>query len=263
MLVRGGEIAIPPESYVWPAVARGFSKWRFSGWETVTSRVVDAFRASEFRMSESSLALIKANAVALPQLQRSLASILNLIYETYCDMNGYSGRRWGDKTPFNILDISVLEDIFPAAQYVHIVRDPRAVALSIVKAAQSSPGIRERSFDDAANRWVRSVRNAEALGRSVGNERYYQLRYEDLVRAPEPELRKLCAFLGQAYSSAMLSFYEGASALGDVPAQSHHARVQQPLDPDRSDSWRDEIAAADRATVDTITSQYRHRFGYA
>jgi hypothetical protein len=263
MLVRGGEIAIPPESYVWPAVARGFSQWRFSDWEAVTSHVVDAFEASEFRIAGSSLALIKAKAVALPEERRSLASILNLIYETYCDLNGYSGRRWGDKTPFNILDISVLQDIFPAAQYVHIVRDPRAVSLSIVKAAQNAPGIRERSFDHAAKRWVRSVRNAEALGRRVGNKRCYQLRYEDLVRAPESELLKLCTFLGQTYSSAMLSFYEGTSALGDVPTQSHHARVQQPLDASRSESWRDEISPADCAAVDAITSKYRERFGYA
>lgn len=29
MLIHSGQIAIPPESYVWPAVARGFSTWRF------------------------------------------------------------------------------------------------------------------------------------------------------------------------------------------------------------------------------------------
>ena len=41
MLVQGGEIAIPPESYVWPSIARGYAKWRYSSWQTVTDQVVD------------------------------------------------------------------------------------------------------------------------------------------------------------------------------------------------------------------------------
>ena len=168
----------------------------------------------------------------------------------------------GDKTPFNILDIRVLEPIFPAAQYIHVVRDPRAVALSYVKAARTSPGIREGTFAKSAQRWNESVQNARGLSARVGNRRYSEVRYEDLVRAPEKELHKICQFLGQTYTPSMLSFQEGASKLGDVPAHAHHAKVKEPLDPSRCEGWANEISPSDRKTVDEITSGYRRLFGY-
>jgi protein-tyrosine sulfotransferase len=262
MLVHGGEIAIPPESYVWPAIARGYAHWRYSSWRTVTDQVVDAFTRSEFALSSLDRSLMKARAQELPGLQRSLASILNIIYESHCRLSGFAGRRWGDKTPFNILDIGVIQPIFPAAQYIHIVRDPRAVALSYVKAARTSSGIRETTFADSARRWRVSVRNARALRTRVGSRRYCELRYEDLVRAPEEELRRICQFLGEAYTPAMLSFDEGANKLGDVPSQAHHAKVRTPLDPSRCNGWASEISRPDRETVDEITSGYRQLFGY-
>ena len=262
MLVRGGEVAIPPESYVWPTIARGYSRWRYSPWITVVEYVVDAFQRSEFGLSPSDLSSIKRHAMALAQKERSLAAVLNLIYESYCNLNGFSGRRWGDKTPLNVLDIRAIEGIFPASQYIHIFRDPRAVALSTVKAARTSPGIRESTFADSARRWTNSVRNARALGRRVGSKRYHEVRYEDLVSRPEEVLTNVCRFLGQSYTREMLSFYEMADMLGDVPAHSHHARIYTPVDPGRSKDWEQEISKSDKATVDCITSRYRLMLGY-
>ena len=70
------------------------------------------------------------------------------------------------------------------------------------------------------------------------------------------------SFLGKPTRPQMLSFQEGASKLGDVPAQVHHAKVKEPLDPGRCEGWINEISVPDRKTVDEITSKYRHLFGY-
>jgi hypothetical protein len=262
MLVHGGEIAIPPESYVWAAVARGFSRWRYSSWEAAVPRIVNAFKASDFAFSEPDFEEIRQKALDLPQHRRSLASALDLIYEKYCELNGFLGRRWGDKTPLNILDIRVIESIFPIAQYVHIVRDPRAVALSTVKASGISSRIRERNFAEAADRWHRSIRNARALQKRVGRESYYELKYEDLIRHPEAELARLCQYLDQSYSPAMLSFFEGATKLSDVVAQAHHAQVLRPLDVSRLDAWAGEISREDQKLVELMTAKYGKQLGY-
>jgi hypothetical protein len=263
MLIQGGELAIPPESYVWSAVARGFSRWRFSSWENVTNSVIDAFGGgSDFGFSKADVQLIKSRAEALPSERRSLAAVIDLIYRSYCELNGFSVDRWGDKTPLNILGIRMIEDIFPSAQFVHIVRDPRAVALSIIKAAELSSRIREQSYAQAAERWNKSVRNARALALRVGPKRYFEVRYEDLVRSPQRELQRVCAFLRLSYVPAMLAFHEGASKLGDLTVHRHLERVGQPLDAARSDAWKDSIAPDDRLTVERITLRYRGMFGY-
>ena len=49
--------------------------------------------------------------------------ILSAIYRTYAIAQGKE--RWGDKTPFNVCDLSELKRVFPQAKFVHIVRDGR------------------------------------------------------------------------------------------------------------------------------------------
>ena len=260
MLVAGGEIGIPPESYVCPSLARRFARWRFAKWQFVARQVVRSFEGSDFGFTNEILGGIEAEAIRLPN--PSLAAALNLVYVTYCNLNGLAGRRWGDKTPLNILDIRVIEDIFPAAQYVHIVRDPRAVALSIVEAARTSSRIREKTLSAAAERWNKSVRNARALEKRIGRGRFHEVKYEALVQNPEAELSRLCRFLGLQFKPEMLSFYHTADRLGDVPILSHHAQVLKPLDPARAHSWRHKITASDRTTVERMTARYRREFGY-
>ncbi len=43
-------------------------------------------------------------------------------------------KTWGDKTPHYVLDIHTLREIFPAAKFIHIIRDGRDVCLSQLKA---------------------------------------------------------------------------------------------------------------------------------
>jgi hypothetical protein len=263
MLIQGGELAIPPESYVWSDVARDFSRWRFFSWKDVTNPVIEAFgNGSDFGLSDPDVQLIKSRAHALPYERRSLASLIDLIYRTYCEINSFSVSRWGDKTPLNILGIRMIEDIFPLAQYVHIVRDPRAVALSIMKAAELSPRIRERSYAQAADRWNISIRNARSLAQRIGPKRYLEVRYEDLVHNPERELGHICTFLRLSYNPAMLAFHESASRLGDLAMHRHLKRVGQPLDATRSDAWKHSISPGDRLTVERLTVRYRKLFGY-
>lgn len=262
MLVHSGQVAIPPESYVWPAIARGFSRWRFLSWEIAASRIVGAFEGSDFGLTRSDLDQITSAAIALPASRRSLASVLDVIYRYYCELRNLAGRRWGDKTPLNILDIRMIENIFPSAQYVHIVRDPRAVSLSIMTAAKASPGIREKSIAEAADRWNKSVRNARSLNKRIGANRYIEIRYECLLADPERELRRLCKFLNISYNDVMLSFHEGSTKLGDVTIMPHLQRVGQPLDPARSAAWRNTISYEDRVTVERVTRRYRELAGY-
>ncbi|HLF56974.1 MAG TPA: sulfotransferase, partial [Thermoanaerobaculia bacterium] len=62
---------------------------------------------------------------------RSFAEVVDRIYGELARREG--ARRWGDKTPGYALHIATLAEIFPAAQFVHIVRDGRDVALSLVR----------------------------------------------------------------------------------------------------------------------------------
>jgi hypothetical protein len=255
MLIRGGEIVIPPESYVWPALMDEFYSMRWRPWDEFADWALDKFRQSDFGLTDEELAGIKSQARALKT--RSLASVIDTVYRHFAHE-----RRWGDKTPYNTLHLSKIERLFPKAQYIHIVRDPRAVTLSHVKASEVSPTIKKTTFEQSAERWCISVQNARRLARQVGPSRYFEVRYEDLVVEPEHRLQRVCAFARLTYSPAMLTFHEDAASLGDVARLEHHAKVRTPLDAARCDAWRHDMPRDAFAVVTELTAGLRSLFGY-
>ena len=56
----------------------------------------------------------------------------------------------------------------------------------------------------AVEKWPRYIRTARAARSSLGSDRYYEIRYEDIVRRPEPSLRGLLEFLNEPWSTAVL-----------------------------------------------------------
>jgi hypothetical protein len=115
---------------------------------------------------------------------------------------------WGDKSPAYIRHIELLFEHFPDARIVHLVRDVRDHCVSIRKA------------------WSKDVRRAAYLwGRDVGKahrlcqadpDRCLQLRYEDLLRSPEEQMRRLCGFLSIDFVEAMTRLNRPVEHLGDA-----------------------------------------------
>jgi len=119
--------------------------------------------------------------------------------------------RWADKSPDYALMLDYIDTLYPDAQVVHIVRDPR----DVIESWRHFYG--PRSLKRAAQSWVRYVRAAHDFSRSQPEHRAAEIRYEDLVRQPEPTLRKLFAWLGEPWDDAVLRFDEHKHTLAGGP----------------------------------------------
>jgi hypothetical protein len=104
----------------------------------------------------------------------------------------------GDKTPMHTLAVEDLNRLYPAARFIQIVRDPRdAAASQWLFWAQRNDG---RSLEEfvrysITHVWPLNVRSAREAGSRLG-DRYTEVRYEDLHRDEEGEIRRLLRFLG-------------------------------------------------------------------
>ncbi len=127
---------------------------------------------------------------------RSYSEIVSCLFEAWARKEGK--RRWGDKTPDNVVEIPTLLEIFPSAKIIHIYRDGRDVALSWLKA-----GYRVHNLFTAAARWKQWVSAGRAAGAKVPAS-YLEVRYERLLSEPETTLREICNFLGEPYYPGML-----------------------------------------------------------
>lgn len=110
--------------------------------------------------------------------------------------------------------------IWPDARFIHILRDGRDVARSVI--ANGLAG----NLYTAAQTWI----NAEALwskfSREISADRWIEVRYEDLVTEPEAVLTRICEFLGVPYDRAMLEYPQDSTYEPPSPAKLYQWRAK-------------------------------------
>jgi len=108
--------------------------------------------------------------------------------------------RWAENTPEHLIYLPIIQATIPDLLVVHMIRDGRAVALSLDK--RSDRGLQALPWHKHLNlmvqglywEWIvcRGLEYSQALG-----DRYIELRFEDLIGSPRPTLGKLSDFVGQ------------------------------------------------------------------
>jgi hypothetical protein len=121
----------------------------------------------------------------------------------------------GDKSPPYIRHIHTLSRLWPETRFVHIIRDGRDVALSVMawKKREHAAGKFAIWGEDPATTsalwWKRKVLSGREGAGKLDPHLYTETLYESLVTDPEGELRRLCSFLRVPYDEAMLRYHEG------------------------------------------------------
>jgi hypothetical protein len=164
--------------------------------------------------------------------------------------------RWGDKTPGYVTELDVLWKLFPESRVLHVVRDGRDVALSYGRISWGS-----RHLPTVARDWSWKVTLGHKMGAMMG-EHYLEVRYEDLVLAPQSTLMMVCGFLGESFEREMLDFAGDASAeLPEDSLQWHRSSVSPP-DPTKVNEWRRRMRFSDAMLFDEIAGEALELFGY-
>lgn len=134
-------------------------------------------------------------------IDRAMAALIDSIFTHYQLSQGKT--RWAEKTPTNIQRIDYLFRLFPHAQFVHVIRDPRDTYCSIQERARRD---KPEWAKFSAKRTARDWRQAIQAGRHWRSDpdRYMEVRYEDLVREPEGTMRDVLAFLGEPWDARVL-----------------------------------------------------------
>lgn len=157
--------------------------------------------------------------------------------------------RFGEKTPGHALFTEVLFDWYPDGCVIHVVRDPRDVASSLLRVPFGSNNIVVN-----ARTWLRHVATAE---RSRHRENYALVRYEDLVENPRSELCRILTSVGESFDPRLLV----PSAESEDVAW-WFQRAQRELDPGRVERWRRDLSAEQAALVEYVAGGQMVDLGY-
>jgi hypothetical protein len=183
------------------------------------------------------------------------------------DLHGrIKGKRLvGEKSPGYVRHLPTLHELWPDARIVHLIRDGRDVALSVLEwkkresTAGRFPTWEEDPITTAALWWEWHVRLGREAGAVLSPDRYHELHYESLVADSERECARLCTFLGVTYDEAMLRFHEGRTRPN--PGRSAKAAwlpVTRGLR-----SWQEQMATAEVERFEAVAGPLLDELGYA
>jgi hypothetical protein len=254
MLDSHRELAIPGESHLIPAIWRSRRRYWSGGDLDVPTLVNDILRSPHVRLwgvAEESVHR-RLQDIGKP----TIAAAIECVYLAYAEKSGK--RRWGDKTPSYVLSIPLLSSLYPSARFIHLIRDGRDVALSYL-ARPMFP----RTIWEAAWRWRQMVSAGLSAGRPLGQHRYLEVRYEDLVTDPRAVLQRLCEFGGLELENSMLNYFEDVEGRLQTPVQFRQFQrgVAGPPTVGLRD-WRTQMTPADVLRFEAVNGSLLSDLGY-
>jgi hypothetical protein len=178
------------------------------------------------------------------------------LFRAVCTVSGRSIVVDSSKHPARALALALVPTI--DLRLVHLVRDPRGVAWSLMRARRRRPISSWRS----ALLW--STRNlfVSDLRRRLGPRRAFVVRYEDLVAAP----RGVLTAIGDVIEEDLSGIGRTLAAGGAVPVRhtvagnplrnAGEVRLQADLE------WKAGLGPADRRMTRMIAGRWMRRYGY-
>ena len=110
--------------------------------------------------------------------------------------------RWAEKTPAHVLHIELIHEVFPEAQFIHMIRN----GYDVVKSLQNM-SFAPRNLRWNTRTWINSVKSGREASKRLPSALYTEVRYEELLKEPSRVISELCTFLGEPFSESMLCFH--------------------------------------------------------
>jgi hypothetical protein len=239
------QLAVPPESrFITELLPR-------SGHVSVETYLKDLAAHRRFQSWNIDIDNVRALLSGQDEVPYSLA--IEMTYRAFARTYGKS--RWGDKTPRYVEHIPQLVSLFPHAQFIHLVRDGRNVALSY---AHMDFG--PKTVAKAAQIWTRRVTRGIEDGRPLGPTRYKEIRYEDLAGDSETFVKEICEFLGVDFDPQMFDEEERAKGASDRAEKYNPHVTGQAVSATRS--WETDMPPDQIEVFEAIGGDLLEELGY-
>lgn len=158
---------------------------------------------------------------------------------------------FSEKTPDNVLAFSRIQQIFPEAKFIFVLRDPRAIlnsSLQVNKRAKrvSAQGGLGSNLTQLYNQIAKSITAGTHFHTTQPNS-CYLLVYENLIQNPQTELQSLCDFLEIELEASMIENKPTQSITSVQNHSSTEAFITPSLlgtgfDQSRINSWQKELS---------------------
>lgn len=139
-------------------------------------------------------------------------------------------------------DFDRLLRIWPDAKFIHLLRDGRDVARSIVQFGWAG------NLWTAADRWIAVERLWERMRSDVPADRRLEVCYETLIRRPRETLEEICEFIGVEFNEQIFDYAKNSTY--ELP------------DPTLLEQWRTKLTRQQLQLIETRIGDLLFERGY-
>lgn len=249
VLNNHSRIAIPPvESNVLPYYYHNAYKFDYYSDPMNFDRFFKEFKDSRFHSLMAKAKIDVPHDAWLKGIREwSCSGIFEAYFVAYAKRQDKS--IWGDKSPGYQSHTRLLKSMFPAARFVHIVRDVRDAALS-------SNAVWGKNIYRYAQRWSDALEEYHTQVSPLNAGDFVEVRYEDLLVDPEGILRRICSFLG-------IPFEEGMTRLS-VPTERYgRARNREQIVSGNRGQWKQRLTSRQVERIESVAADGLARYGYS
>jgi hypothetical protein len=169
----------------------------------------------------------------------------------------------GDKNPVYSIYLTRLLRMFPGARFVCIIRDYRDNFISMKNLRDVKLEAPDLVLQVA--RWVYITRLFLACQKRFP-DRFYIIRYEDLVVKPEDSFNEICAFLSITYAPEVFDYHKKKDELLKIfpnPVIGKiHKSLMDPVNTGRMDLWKSQLTETEVRIADQVAGKTADRMGY-
>ena len=159
--------------------------------------------------------------------------------------------RWGDKTPYYVLHLDTIIEIFPDAQIIHLIRDGRDCSSSML----NRKDLHFVNTYHTAYTWKKYVQAGKVFGKN-NPDFYFELRYEDILNQPEKTIKDLCDFLHIEFDDSIINFKTTVSSDNKTPL------LAKPLQKSNQNKWKDTMTAKQLNIFESVAGDTLKDCGY-
>ena len=170
MLDAHPDLTIPPETHFVPDLIKAARESDATP-ESALEAMKSAREWGDFGFSDEEML---GRLRALPEIKPGPA--VRTFYAAYTEEQGKP--RWGEKTPTYVQKMKLIQRAIPEARFVHVIRDGRDVALSVLDRT-----VRELTAGDVARRWQKKITKAREDSPNA------RPLHRDPLRGPDPRDR--------------------------------------------------------------------------
>ncbi|PLW99706.1 MAG: hypothetical protein C0594_16750 [Marinilabiliales bacterium] len=167
----------------------------------------------------------------------------------------------GLKTPENEFYTEAIFKEFPKTKFIHIIRNPLDVAVSLKKAKSRWWG-GSMNYYSHVRKWKRSIEIAEKNKKQYPNQ-YCIIKYEDLISNTEKVVQEICALLGVDYQESMLKMEGHPGWKGHNSSAQQDTKIDKKFHSKSVDQYKDKLPQKVKQLYFSYLASHLRKFGYS